>query len=135
MFEILSGKEQLVFIKNVMKRFTGKGFDCGHGGCVKYSLAKNNIIDPYEFWALFDGDKTMMQIADIYQAYDEAKVNKMLFDFDDLLLEAYYLLRDNEEVREKYQGSFHSIMVDEFQDTNPLQLEILRLLIRESTDP
>jgi len=33
------------------------------------SLAKNNIIDPYEFWALFDGDKTMMQIADIYQAY------------------------------------------------------------------
>ena len=51
--------------------------------------------------------------------------------FDDLLLEAYYLLRDNAEVREKYQGSFKSIMVDEFQDTNPVQFEILRLLIRE----
>jgi DNA helicase-2/ATP-dependent DNA helicase PcrA len=52
----------------------------------------------------------------------------MLLDFDDLLLEAYYLLRDNEEVREKYQGSFQSIMVDEFQDINPVQFEILRLL-------
>ena len=80
---------------------------------------------------LFYGDKTMMQIADIYEAYDEAKVNKMLLDFDDLLLEAYYLLRDNDEIREKYQGSFQSIMVDEFQDTNPVQFEILRLLIRE----
>ena len=133
-FEILSGKEQLVFIKNVMKRLRVKDLTVGTV-LREISLAKNNIIDPYEFWALFDGDKTMMQIADIYQAYDEAKVTKMLLDFDDLLLEAYYLLRDNEEVREKYQGSFQSIMVDEFQDTNPVQFEILRLLIRENGNP
>ena len=59
----------------------------------------------------------------------------MLLDFDDLLLETYYLLRDNDEVREKYQGSFQSILVDEFQDTNPVQFEILRLLIRENGNP
>jgi len=133
-FEILSGKEQLVFIKNVMKRIRVKDLTVGTV-LREISLAKNNIIDPYEFWALFDGDKTMMKIADIYQAYDEAKVTKMLFDFDDLLLEAYYLLRDNEEVREKYQGSFQSILVDEFQDTNPVQFELLRLLIREDGNP
>jgi len=129
-FEILSGKEQLIFIKNVMKRLRVKDLTVGTV-LREISLAKNNIIDPYEFWALFDGDKTMMKIADIYQAYDKAKVNKMLLDFDDLLLEAYYLLRDNEEVRKKYQGSFQSILVDEFQDTNPVQFELLRLLIRE----
>jgi DNA helicase-2/ATP-dependent DNA helicase PcrA len=133
-FEILSGKEQLVFIKNLMKRLRVKDLTVGTV-LREISLAKNNIIDPYEFWALFDGDKTMMQIADIYQAYDEAKATKMLLDFDDLLLQAYYLLRDNEEVREKYQGSFQSIMVDEFQDTNPVQFEILRLLIRENGTP
>jgi DNA helicase-2/ATP-dependent DNA helicase PcrA len=133
-FEILSGKEQLVFIKNVLKRLRVKDLTVGTV-LREISLAKNNIIDPYEFWALFDGDKTMMQVANIYEAYDEAKENKMLLDFDDLLLEAYFLLRDNDDVREKYQGSFQSIMVDEFQDTNPVQFEILRLLIRDNSNP
>ena len=128
-FEILSGKEQLVFIKNVMKRLRIKDLTVGTV-LREISLAKNNIIDPAEFRVLFEGDKTMLQIADIYQAYQNAKNNKMLLDFDDLLLEAYYLLRDNDEVREKYQRSFQSIMVDEFQDTNPVQFELLRLLIR-----
>ncbi|WP_319406280.1 ATP-dependent helicase [uncultured Desulfosarcina sp.] len=129
-FDILSGKEQLVFIKNVMKRLRVKDLTIGTV-LREISLAKNNIIDPEEFKALFEGDKTMTQIADIYQAYDEAKVNKMLLDFDDLLLETYYLLRENQDIREKYQGSFQSILVDEFQDTNPVQFELLRLLIRE----
>lgn len=133
-FEILSGKEQLVFIKNVMKRLRIKDLTVGTV-LREISLAKNNIIDPAEFSDLFYGDKTMMQIANIYQAYEEAKTNKMLLDFDDLLLETYYLLRDNDDVRAKYQGSFQSIMVDEFQDTNPVQFEILRLLIRNNGNP
>ena len=68
------------------------------------SLAKNNIIDPVEFRDLFYGDKTMMQIANIYEAYDGAKEKKLLLDFDDLLLEAYYLLRDNDDVRDEKSG-------------------------------
>ncbi len=132
-FEILSGKEQLVFIKNVMKRLRVKDLTVGTV-LREISLSKNNIIDPVEFKELFYGDKTMMQIGDIYQAYDKAKEEKLLLDFDDLLLEAYYLLRDNDEVREQYQGSFQSILVDEFQDTNPVQFELLRLLIRQDGD-
>jgi DNA helicase II / ATP-dependent DNA helicase PcrA len=50
-----------------------------------------------EFKDLFYDDKTMMQIANIYEAYDEATANRVLPDFDDLLLEAYCLLRDNDE--------------------------------------
>jgi len=133
-FEILSGKEQLIFIKNVMKSIRVKDLTVGTV-LREISLAKNNIIDPVEFSDLFYGDKTMMQIANIYEAYDEAKANKMLLDFDDLLLETFYLLRDNDEVREKYQGSFQSIMVDEFQDINPAQFELLRLLIRDNGNP
>jgi DNA helicase-2/ATP-dependent DNA helicase PcrA len=130
-FEILSGKEQLIFIKDVMKRLRVNDLTVGTV-LREISLAKNNIIDPSEFKALFEGDKTMTKVADIYQAYNEAKSNKMLLDFDDLLLEAYYLLRDTDEVRAKYQGIFHYIMVDEFQDTNPVQFELLRLLIRDN---
>jgi len=133
-FEILSGKEQLVFIKNVMKGLKVKDLTVGTV-LREISLAKNNIIDPQEFKVLFEGDKTMMRIAEIYQAYDEAKEHKLLLDFDDLLLETYFLLRDNDQVRAKYQGSFQSILVDEFQDTNPVQFELLRLLIRENGNP
>ena len=133
-FEILSGKEQLIFIKNVMKRLRVKDLTVGTV-LREISLAKNNIIEPAEFQALFEGDTTMTQVANIYQAYEEAKSNKMLLDFDDLLLEAYFLLRDNEGVREKYQGSFQSILIDEFQDINPAQFELLRLLIRENGNP
>ena len=74
-FEILSGKGQLIFIKNVMKRLQVKDLTVGTV-LREISLAKNNIIVPTEFRDLFYGDKTMMQIADIYQAYDEAKVKE-----------------------------------------------------------
>jgi len=131
-FEILSGKEQLIFIKDVMKRLRVKDLTVGTV-LREISLAKNNIIDPTEFRALFEGDKSMLKVSDIYKAYQDAKDNKMLLDFDDLLLKAYYLLHDNDEVREKYRGSFQSIMVDEFQDTNPVQFELLRLLIKDNT--
>jgi len=131
-FEILSGKEQLIFIKDVMKCLRVKDLTVGTV-LREISLAKNNIIDATEFRALFEGDKTMLKVADIYQAYQEAKDNKMLVDLDDLLLEAYYLLRDNDDVRTKYQGNFQSIMVDEWQDSNPIQLALLRQLIREDS--
>ncbi len=133
-FEILSGKEQLIFIKNVIKGMRARDLTVGTV-LREISLAKNNLIDPVEFRAMFIGDRTMMRIADIYQAYDEAKSTKMLLDFDDLLVETYHLLCGNDDVREKYQGSFQCILVDEFQDTNPVQFEILRLLIRDNGNP
>ena len=133
-FEILSGKEQMVFMKKVMQSLKVKDLTVGTV-LREISLAKNNIIDAVEFKALFEGDGTMQKIADVYQAYDDKKRKKMLLDFDDLLLETYYLLRDNDQVRAKYQETFTSILVDEFQDTNPVQFEILRLLIREGIRP
>jgi ATP-dependent DNA helicase UvrD/PcrA len=132
-FEILAGKEQLVFIKNVMKRLRVKDLTVGTV-LREISLAKNNIIDYEEFKALFEGDKTMLKIADIYRAYDEEKEQKLFLDFDDLLVETYYLLRDNELVRDKWQERFSSILVDEYQDTNPVQCEILKLLIRSDNN-
>jgi DNA helicase-2/ATP-dependent DNA helicase PcrA len=123
-FEILTGKDQLVFIKQVMKSLKVKDLTVGTV-LREISLAKNNIIDHEEFKALFDGDKTMLKIADIYQAYDDEKERKLLMDFDDLLLESYWLLHNDDQVRDKWQQRFSSILVDEYQDINPLQGEIL----------
>ena len=93
------------------------------------SLAKNNLIDVAEFRELYGDDKTMQKVADIYEAYDLEKQKRLLMDFDDLLLEVYRLLNENELVREKYRGTFRHLLVDEYQDTNPVQMEILKILV------
>ena len=53
----------------------------------------------------------------------------MLMDFDDLLVNAYQLLKSDDQVRQKYREIFRHLLVDEFQDTNPIQMEILTLLL------
>lgn len=55
-------------------------------------------------------------------------------DFDDLLVETYLLLNDHADIRDKYRQTFTHTMVDEFQDTNPAQMEILKLLIGDSNN-
>ncbi|MBW2611296.1 MAG: UvrD-helicase domain-containing protein [Deltaproteobacteria bacterium] len=71
----------------------------------------------------------MIKIGDIYQAYDAEKSKRMLYDFDDLLIETYQLLKKDQDVREKYREIYSHLLVDEFQDTNPAQMSILKLLI------
>jgi DNA helicase II / ATP-dependent DNA helicase PcrA len=132
-FEIVSGKEQLILVKEVMKQLKIKDLTIGTV-LREISLAKNNLIFVDEFRDLFAGDKTMLKVADIYERYDELKFKKMLLDFDDLLIQSYVLLRDNEKIRGKYLEMFNSVLIDEFQDTNPVQLSLLKLLITENQD-
>ena len=127
-FEILSGKPQIIFMREVMKRLKIK--DLAVGMVLReISLAKNNLIPVDEFSEVYAGDHTMLQVAQIYAAYDEEKSRQRLLDFDDLLVEAYRLLKDDSVVREKYQATYRHLLVDEFQDTNPLQMEILKVLV------
>jgi len=132
-FEILSGKDQIVFMRKIMKQLKLKDLSMGMV-LREISLAKNNLISVQEFRDLYEGDGTMMKLADIYEAYDREKARKMLMDFDDLLVEVYRILNENPEVRWKYQKVFQHLLVDEFQDTNPAQMEILKLLIDTSDD-
>jgi len=126
-FEIISGKEQINMIRNLMKR---KRLDLSVGTILsEISLAKNNLIGVEEFRALYESDKTMIKVANIYESYEKEKAKKYLLDFDDLLLETYFLLNDHEDIRNKYAGRYHHILIDEFQDTNPVQLEIIKLIV------
>jgi len=127
-FEILSGKDQIVFLRNIMKHMRLKDLSLGMV-LSEISLAKNNLIDVQEFRALYEGDKTMLKVADIYESYDQEKSKKYLMDFDDLLLDAYHMLKDHPEIRSKYTDRYLHLLVDEYQDTNPVQLEILKIMI------
>jgi len=131
-FEIISGKEQINMIRNLMKR---KRLDLSVGTILsEISLAKNNLIGVEEFRILYESDKTMIKVANIYESYEKEKAKKYLLDFDDLLLETYFLLNDNDAIREKYAGRYHHILIDEFQDTNPVQLEIIKLIVDTDND-
>jgi DNA helicase-2/ATP-dependent DNA helicase PcrA len=127
-FEILSGRDQFIFMREIMKKLKVKDLSIGMI-LREISLAKNNLITVDEFRDLYSGDKTMLKVGDVYEAYDREKSKKMLKDFDDLLIEAFKILSEKEGVREKYRETFKHLLVDEFQDTNPAQMEILKLLI------
>ena len=132
-FEILSGRDQLVFIRGIMKDVKVKNLSIGMV-MQEISLAKNNLISLEEFRNLYEGDKTMLKVADVYELYDQEKEKKYLYDFDDLLVRAYRLLHENPPIREKYVERYLHLLVDEYQDTNPLQLEILKTLIEGSNN-
>jgi len=132
-FNVLSGKEQIIFMREVMKKLRIKDLSIGMV-LREISLAKNNLIDVDEFRALYEGDQSMLKVADVYEAYDRDKSKKFLLDFDDLLIESYRLLNGNDDIREKYKGTFRHLLVDEYQDTNPLQNEIFKILVDDSSN-
>lgn len=130
-FEILQGKEQIIFIKKIVRK---KRINLQTGMILReISLAKNNLVPLDEFAILYEGDETMMLISDIFQEYEQEKKKRLLMDFDDLLTTTYDILKNNPEIRQKYQATWNHILVDEFQDTNPAQMELLRLLIGNSS--
>ncbi len=68
-------------------------------------------------------------VARVYELYQEGLRRNQALDFDDLLLRAVALLEEQEPVRERYQERFLHVLVDEFQDTNPIQYDLTRLLV------
>lgn len=130
-FNIIDGKEQLIFARKIQQELKIKDLSVGMV-LNEVKLAKNNLIFVDEFFDLYSGDETMERIGEFYKTYEESKNGKLLYDFEDLLLETYRLLSEDDQVREKYQTTFRHLMVDEYQDTNPAQFEIIKLLADNS---
>ncbi|GAC1669067.1 MAG: DNA helicase PcrA [Candidatus Acidiferrum sp.] len=91
------------------------------------SSAKNHAKTP-EIMRSEAQDPDGRRVADIYAAYEKQLQRSNALDFDDLLLRSARLLRESAEVRERWRQRFQYIHVDEYQDTNQVQYELLRLL-------
>ncbi|AGF46791.1 DNA helicase II/ATP-dependent DNA helicase PcrA [Candidatus Kinetoplastibacterium desouzaii TCC079E] len=78
-------------------------------------------------------DSYSKKLTELYQEYEIQCSREGLVDFSELLLKSYELLKSDDNIRNYYQDRFRFILVDEFQDTNNLQYEWLRLLIGKST--
>jgi DNA helicase II / ATP-dependent DNA helicase PcrA len=99
----------------------------------RISSAKNALVGPTEYAADYYIQQEDMRanrpaIGQIYDAYVKRCFKNGAMDFDDLLLKFYELLKTNPESLSKYQRKFKYILIDEYQDTNPAQYEIIKLL-------
>ena len=91
------------------------------------SRAKDHLMTPDDFLAEADDLRTK-QIGKVYEAYQNILRSSNALDFDDLIMQTVLLLKNHPNVREYYQNRFRYVSVDEFQDTNPAQLELTVLL-------
>ena len=92
------------------------------------SSAKDEMIDPIAFANQHAGDYTKRIQAQVYAEYQAALKNNNALDFDDLLTKTVELFRIDKDVLSSYQERFRYIMIDEYQDTNSVQFEFVRLL-------
>jgi DNA helicase-2/ATP-dependent DNA helicase PcrA len=91
------------------------------------SHAKNHGLSPEKMRSEAIGQDGR-RVADIFAEYEKLLHQSKALDFDDLLLRTVRLLRESPAVREKWQARFQYIHVDEYQDTNRVQYELMRLL-------
>ena len=97
---------------------------------IKYHIANAKMLglDPEEYAEENAGEYEIDQITKVYTRYQKHLRENNALDFDDLLNETRLLLKKNAEAREYLGGRFRYILVDEFQDTNAVQYEIVKLL-------
>ena len=128
-FQILDSGDQLSMIKRLMKslnvdeeKFPPREVQSFISNSKEQGLRAHEVeaYDPY----------TRRRV-EIYAAYDEQCQREGVVDFSELLLRSHTLLTRNQSLREHYQARFRHILVDEFQDTNKLQYQWLKLLAGE----
>lgn len=131
-FVIYDTDDQISLIKRVMKSL---------------HLSENKALKPKSVQSIISGEKNrgngpeeyaasalypnQRDIAKIFRGYEEEKKKAGALDFDDLLLKTLELFAKNKKIREKWQQKFEHILIDEYQDTNLIQYQLVKLLVNE----
>lgn len=128
-FQILDTQDQIAAIKRLLKqynvdaeRFPPKQLAWFFAACKEDGLRPKDV-------PVHDAESRQKQ--ELYQLYEDQCQREGVVDFAELLLRSYELLRDHPALRQHYQQRFRFILVDEFQDTNQLQYQWLKLLAGE----
>ncbi len=129
-FTIFDRSDSVRAIKRAMKRL---GLDPKthepRGILNTISREKGGATTAHEFATKTSSNPYHNVVARVWQEYETILKKEKALDFDDLLLRVYIFLRDDEKVRNKLQERWQYIHVDEYQDTNTVQYEIVRLLV------
>jgi DNA helicase II / ATP-dependent DNA helicase PcrA len=128
-FVVYDAADQLGVVREIMRHMRGgedRRYDV-RSILTRISLAKNAFRGPDELEPAADEYDEVA--AEVYPRYQAALRGFAAFDFDDLITEPVKLLRDNQEVRERWAGAFRHVLVDEYQDTNRSQLLMVKQLV------
>ena len=128
-FVVYDTVDQKTIIKNIIKEqnIDSKQFPQAYLSAI-ISKEKEADSDPEQFLENSDGSPKARVIYSVYKEYQRQLRANNAMDFDDLLLNALHVLRDNPDILAQYQNRFRYIMVDEYQDTNHIQYQVIRMM-------
>ncbi len=128
-FAICDSADQLTLLKRCMRdvNVDDRSFDVRRVLAL-VSRAKNALRKSIQVRPEGQGDDYDVVASEVFPRYQAALRAQRSVDFDDLIGMSVELLREHAAVRERYQGRFRHLLVDEYQDTNRSQLELLKLL-------
>ena len=128
-FSILDDSDVQGIIKNIVTKQLNLDDKKFESRSVRYQIsnAKNLGLSPGEYLRENPNYKGRV-IAEIYQEYQAQLANNNALDFDDLILIPVRLFQQNESILAYWHSQFHHILVDEYQDTNRIQYDLIRLL-------
>jgi len=131
-FVIYDSDDQVALIKRIIKSLNMNDDKSLKPKSIQaiISKAKNEGQAPAEY-ATSAYYPNQQKIAKIYTRYEIEKEHANALDFDDLLLRTLEMFQENTEVREKWRQKFEHILIDEYQDTNMVQYQLIRLLVNE----
>ncbi len=118
-------KHKQIIVKKILKELRLKDDYDAESMLAMISLEKNKLNRPKDVQAKTPVER---EFQEVYQRYEDVKQSHRYLDFDDILLETFYLLENNAALLTQLQGRFQYIEVDEFQDTSYAQYEIVKLL-------
>ncbi|MDF1754391.1 MAG: UvrD-helicase domain-containing protein [Verrucomicrobiales bacterium] len=123
-FSIFTQSDQMGIIKQILVRKAGKDEN------IDAFMIQSQISNAKNTGTPVSEDENSL-ISDVYRTYQKELKAFNAVDFDDLILLAVKALRENDDIRESWQKRFRFVMVDEFQDTNNLQMELLQLVVNK----
>lgn len=128
-FSIYDSSDQKVLVKECMKALNINDKDLTEQEIIgKISRAKDSMQSPESFMREHEANFREKKIAEVYAMYQKRLKENNALDFDDLIGKTVEIFKKDEETLEFYQKKFQYIMVDEYQDTNGVQYEFIKLL-------
>jgi len=128
-FNIIDEEDKTKLVKEILKE---RNFDknyLNHKTILSYiSFYKTYYYKGNYVRSIFNEEKEKDKKS-VYEEYSRRLEKMQCLDFDDLLLKTYQILMSNENIRNKWQRKFEYILVDEFQDTNDIQFDLVKLLV------
>ena len=129
-FSLFDDQDQMALLKELTEKQLDGDKDLLRRLMSTISNWKNDMISPQRAKSVAKGEQEQL-FAFCYEMYQTQMKAYNALDFDDLILMPVSLLRDNQEVRERWQSKIRYLLVDEYQDTNTSQYELIKLLVGE----